>query len=310
MKSPLSIKRASQWPANKSEVLDVCVSWYNSTLVEIDRDAIFRLPVGDVVPPPIGDTNLERLDAVVDLQSAAQFAIAMNSINYMFWSKSESGEFVRYQNNGAIGALAMTDAFKQAWEDPNSAISAARNGKPLSAKDVLAVFGEIPDPVGRAEILNEVLVGSSLQNISQEIAQRNEFNTELASRLAQSFPKAYGDEVLKKSQLAVSAIWREARIRGFEGDCDLTAFADYQIPNVLRALGILKYSDNLANKIDQGSIIEEHSPEEKAIRSASILAIEELAKSQGVSVADVDFWIWLKRKEPQTPFHLTYTTAY
>ena len=310
MKSPLSIKRASQWPANKSEVLDVCVSWYNSTLVEIDRDAIFRLPVGDVVPPPIGDTNLERLDAVVDLQSAAQFAIAMNSINYMFWSKSESGEFVRYQNNGSIGALAMTDAFKQAWEDPNSAISAARNGKPLSAKDVLAVFGEIPDPVGRAEILNEVLVGSSLQNISQEIAQRNEFNTELASRLAQSFPKAYGDEVLKKSQLAVSAIWREARIRGFEGDCDLTAFADYQIPNVLRALGILKYSDNLANKIDQGSIIEEHSPEEKAIRSASILAIEELAKSQGVSVADVDFWIWLKRKEPQTPFHLTYTTAY
>lgn len=310
MKSPLSIKRPSQWPANKSEVLDVCASWYNCALVEIDRDAISRLPVGDVVPPPIGDTNLERLDAAVGLQSAAQFAIAMNSINYMFWSKSESGEFVRYQNNGAIGALAMTDAFKQAWEDPNSAISAARNGKPLSAKDVLAVFGDIPDPVGRAEILNEVLVGSSLQTIAQEIAQRNEFNTELASRLAQAFPQAYGDEVLKKSQLAVSAIWREARIRGFEGDCDLTAFADYQIPNVLRALGILKYSDNLASKIDQGSLIEEHSPEEKAIRAASILAIEELAKSQGVSVADVDFWIWLKRKEPQTPFHLTYTTAY
>lgn len=310
MKSPLSIKRSSQWPANKSEVLDVCSSWYDSALVEIDQDAISRLPVGEVVPPPIGDTNLERLDNAENLQSAAQFAIAMNSINYMFWSKSESGEFVRYQNNGAIGALAMTDAFKQAWEDPHSAISAARRGKPLSSEDVLTIFGEIPDPVGRAQILNEVLVGNSLQTISQEIAQRNEFNTELASRLAQAFPQAYGDEVLKKSQLAVSAIWREARTRGFTGECDLTAFADYQIPNVLRALGILKYSDALASKIDQGHLIDEHSPEEKAIRSASILAIEELSKSQGVSVADVDFWIWLKRKEPKTPFHLTNTTAY
>lgn len=310
MKSPLSIKRPSQWPANKSEVLDVCVNWYNSALVKIDREAISRLPVGEVVPPPIGDTNLERLDAAVDLQSAAQFAIAMNSINYMFWSKSDNGEFVRYQNKGAIGALAMTDAFKQAWDNPNSAISAARNGKPLSAKDILEIFGEIPDPESRAEILNEVLVGNSLQTISQKIAQGNQFNTELASRLAQAFPHAYGDEVLKKSQLAVSAIWREARTRGFKGECDLTAFADYQIPNVLRALGILKYSDDLVNKIDQGVLIEEHSPEEKAIRAASILAIEELSQSQGVSVADVDFWIWLKRKEPQTPFHLTYTTAY
>ncbi len=310
MKSPLSIKRPPQWPTNKGEVLDICSSWYDTALVEIDREAISRLPVGEVVPPPIGDTNLEQLDVGVDLQSAAQFAIAMNSINYMFWSKSESGEFVRYQNNGAIGALAMTAAFKQAWEDPNSAISAARNGNPLSPEDVLSIFGEIPDPAGRAQILNEVLVGDSLRTLSQEIAQRNEFNTELASRLAEAFPQAYGDEVLKKSQLAVSAIWREARTRGFAGECDLTAFADYQIPNVLRALGILKYNDTLANKIDQGNLIDEHSPEEKAIRSASILAIEELSKSQGVSVADVDFWIWLKRKEPKTPFHLTYTTAY
>lgn len=310
MKSPLSLKIHSQWPTNKSEVLSVCNSWYNPSLVKIDQHAIESLPVGEVVPPPVGDTNLEQLETNVDLHAAAQFAVAMNSINYMFWSKTNENEFIRYQHNGAIGALAMTEAFKNAWMDPSSAITAARNGHPLSEADVVAIFGDIPDPSGRAVILNEVLLGGKLQQIADEIVHHNEFNTELASHLAHTFPQAYGDEVLKKSQLAVSAIWREARIRGFDGECDLTAFADYQIPNVLRALGILKYSDELANKIDQGMLIEEHSPEERAIRSASILAIEDLSKAQNVSVADVDFWIWLKRKEPKTPFHLTNTTAY
>lgn len=311
MKSPLSLKIYSQWPANKSEVLSVCNLWYNPSLVKIDQEAIKSLPAGEVVPPPLGDTNLEQLETNVDLHAAAQFAVAMNSINYMFWSKTKEDGFVRYQNNGAVGAVAMTEAFKRAWTDSASAISSARkNGRPLSAEDVVGIFGDIPDPSGRATILNEVLLGGTLEKIADEIVQRNEFNTELASRLAQAFPQAYGDEVLKKSQLAVSAIWREARIRGFDGECDLTAFADYQIPNVLRALGILKYSDELANKIDQGVLIEEHSPEERAIRAASILAIEDLSKAQNVSVADVDFWIWLKRKEPKTPFHLTNTTAY
>lgn len=310
MKSPLSLKVHSQWPTNKTEVLLVCKSWYNPSLVKIDQEAIKLLPAGEIVPPPVGDTNLEQLEATVDLQAVSEFAIAMNSINYMFWSKTEKDGFVRYQNNGVVGALAMTEAFKRAWVDPNSAIASARTGRPLSEGDVVDIFGSIPDPSGRTRILNEVLLGEKLQQIANDIVQDNKFNTELASRLAQTFPKSYGDAVLKKSQLAVSAIWREARIRGFDGNCDLTAFADYQIPNVLRSLGILKYSDELANKIDQGLLIEEHSAEEQAIRSASILAIEELSIVQNVSVADVDFWIWLKRKEPKTPFHLTNTTAY
>lgn len=308
MKTPLTIKQPSPWPRNKSEVLNVCRTWYNPSLVKVDQNQIQRLPVGEVEPPPLGQTNLEGCSGT--LGEAAQFAIAMNSINYMFWSKSETGEFVRYQNNGAIGALAMTEAFKNAWETPNSPIDNARKGTPLTSADVVGMFGDIPDPTSRAEILNEVLCGGALQRIAQEIEEDNVFNTQLASRLASVFPQAYGDEVLKKSQLAVSGIWREARLRGFEGECDLTAFADYQIPNVLRALGILQYNDELARKIDQGDLIVENSPEERAIRAASILAIEDLSQAQGVSVADVDFWIWLKRKEPKTPFHLTSTTAY
>lgn len=303
-----AIKTNSLWPKNKNEVLQVCNKWYNSNVVAVNHTAIANLPVGQITPPPVGETNLEL--CVGTLQEAAEFAVAMNSINYMFWSKDTNGDFVRYQNNNQIGALAMCEAFKNAWDDPDSPLSKARTGIELTAENIVQMFGDIPAPESRAAVLNEVLCGPQLKNFAQNLENNPSFTTETAHLLADLFPTAYGDEVLKKSQLAVSAIWREARMRGSDQLCDVTAFADYQIPNVLRALGVLTYDDQLAARIDSGALIEENSMEERAIRAASILAVEELAKAQNVSVADVDYWIWLKRKEPKTPFHLTITTAY
>lgn len=310
MKSSFAIKTPSPWPINKLAVLDMCRDWYNPNLVEVNTQVIEKMPVGEVVAPAIGQTNLEQLGAQTPLADAAAFAVAMNAINYMFWDVNEQNEFERYQHKGQIGALAMTEAFKQAWEDPHSALSRARQGVALTANDITQMFGPIPEVESRVHILNEVLVGPTLPQLAQEIAQSESFNTTTAHLLAEAFPQAYGDNLLKKAQLAVSGIWREARLRGYEGECDLTAFADYQIPNVLRALGVLSYNQDLADRIDNGHLIVENSPEEKAIRAAAVLAVEEIARVQRVSVADVDFWVWLKRKEPKTPFHLTRTTAY
>lgn len=306
---------ASLWPRDKEGVIKVAQDWMDSARVAIDTVAISKLPAGEITAPKHGDTNLE-LAGAVPLQSACEYGIAMNSINYMFWSKGASGEFIRYQQQGTIGALAMTAAFQAAWSDPQSPIAQARDAKvPLTVGDIQAVFGAMPEPESRVRILNEVLLSPRLTEFGARAAaiaagSEGDFNTELAAELADAFPQAYGDGVLKKAQLAVSGLWREASSRGFHGACELTAFADYQIPNVLRAMGLITYAPDLAARIDAGEIIEANGPDEKAIRGASIIAIEILAQQQGVSVADVDYWIWLKRKEPSTPFHLTYTDAY
>jgi len=309
------IPTPSLWPRNKLGVLQVAQDWCDDRRVAIDHAAIARLPAGEIVAPDHGATNLELM-GVASLQSASAFGIAMNSINYMFWSKGADGAFIRYQHHGQIGALAMTAAFQDAWADPASPIARARDSKiPLTVADIQATFGPMPDPESRVRILNEVLLSPKLGQFAERAAaiahgEAGAYNTELAAELADAFPHAYGDGVLKKAQLAVSGLWREAASRGFQGACDLTAFADYQIPNVLRAMGLIHYDPELAARIDAGAIIPAHSADERAIRGASILAIEGLAKQQGVSVADVDYWIWLKRKEPTTPFHLTYTDAY
>ncbi len=304
-----------EYPRNRAGVIKVAHDWYDSSLVAVNTAGIKALPAGEVVPPPSGETSLE-INKTVDLSDATLFAIAMGSINHMFWSHNEAGEFVRYQNDGQVGALAMSSAFEKAWSNPDSPIQRALVDKiPLTVSAVTEVFGPIPDPEGRVEILNEILLSDKIWEFGEEALFISEegkgFDVEFAARLADAFPAGYADGVLKKAQLATSAIWRSAVSRGYEGEpCSLTAFADYQIPNVLRALGILDYNDELAARIDRGELIEADSKEERAIRAASILAIEELAAAQGVGVADVDYWVWLKRKEPKTPFHLTLTTAY
>lgn len=304
----------SFYPRNRQGVLTVAQNWYDPQRVRICEDRIAALPVGEIVPPSNG-TNLE-LNTAVPLADACAYAVAMNAINYRFWDKGADGEFIRYGHNGQIGALAMTTAFQAAWNDPDSPIARARDHQmPLTVADIQALFGDMPEPESRVAILNEVLlsprlkaVGEHAAGLAQTVGGR--FDTALAAELADAFPQAYGDGVLKKAQLAVSGMWREAVNRGLPTSCDVTAFADYQIPNVLRHLGILEYAPELSAQIDRQELIPANGPDEQALRGAAILAVEQLAARQGVTVADVDYWIWLRRKEPQNPFHLTPTTAY
>jgi hypothetical protein len=79
---------------------------------------------------------------------------------------------------------------------------------------------------------------------------------------------------------------------------------------VLRHLGILVYSKELAAMVDGRQHIKKGSREELAIRAATIIACEMFARHHGVTAAETDWFFWLKRKEPTQPFHLTDTPEY
>ena len=303
------------YPRHRDGVLKIARDWYTPSRVRVDGHAIAQLPVGTITPPPAGETNLES-SLAVPLHEASEFAIAMGAINHRFWSLDEAGRFVRYAHDGQVGAWAMSQAFEKAWADANSPIRCARDrGLALTPAAIRQVFGDIPDLQGRAEILNEILLSDRLAHLAREserMASAGErFSTGFAAALADAFPQGYADEVLKKAQLATSAIWRSAVGRGYESpEPELTAFADYQIPRVLCAMGLLEYAPDLVETIAAYRPIAPDSLDERALRAASILAIEQLAMAQGVGVADVDYWVWLQRKVPTDPFHLTLTTAY
>lgn len=92
---------------------------------------------------------------------------------------------------------------------------------------------------------------------------------------------------------------------------DLTAFADYQVPRVLRALGVLDYSPSLADRVDHHHLLEEGGQEELSIRAATIIACEAIAAHTGGTSADIDNLLWLSQDiAGETPFHLTETRWY
>ena len=172
----------------------------------------------------------------------------------------------------------------------------------------------MPGLAARVAILNQVVLSPDLPRLASQALALGQANAPLgvafAASLADAFPLGYADEVLKKAQLATSGLWRLVRQAGSRSSCDVTAFADYQIPNVLRVMGLLDYHPDLAASIDQGALIAANGPDERALRAAAILAVDQLAAQQGIAVADVDYWLWLNRKEPKTPFHRTRTTLY
>lgn len=98
----------------------------------------------------------------------------------------------------------------------------------------------------------------------------------------------------------------------------LTAFADYKIPQILRRLGILEYSQELSAKIDNFELIEPGSKEEIEIRANTIWAIELLKqelkkKYEFVTSSHVDSMLWLMsqtKTSDENPYHRTLTTAY
>ncbi len=98
----------------------------------------------------------------------------------------------------------------------------------------------------------------------------------------------------------------------------MTAFADYIVPVALRLMGILSYSAELEEAINQGELIPADSPEEVEIRAHTLYATALLTDainrirppSMALVVPQVDFRLWKAYHATFWPHHLTRTIMY
>ena len=104
--------------------------------------------------------------------------------------------------------------------------------------------------------------------------------------------------------------------------------ADYRVPQALRGLGILEYSLELAQKVDEGKIIGKNSAMEIAIRAQTINVMEMLLEkinghrliasrnknfltpTEPITMAELDYEIWRLGRKTEGRHHYTYTTGY
>ena len=122
----------------------------------------------------------------------------------------------------------------------------------------------------------------------------------------------------KLAQLLVSDILHiREKIQNIQVDYShLVGCADYKIPQVMRALGILEYNNTIADIIDNKKIIEINSEYEVEIRANMIVVIDMIKNKldkRTISAIDINDYIWLQSKNKKLqfkPYHLTRNVDY
>lgn len=123
----------------------------------------------------------------------------------------------------------------------------------------------------------------------------------------------------KKAQLVVNDI---ANVLGNASQItnldELTGCADYKIPAMLRKLGVLKYSSQLAEKVDNRLEIEWGSEAEVEIRANQLWAVHEIARKlkpvyPEITPGQVQDILWIQSQDKSQldkHYHLTKTIYY
>jgi len=298
--------------ASRAELIAIAESDHAPRLVGIDRDRISDIFWSfDNVGPTV-----VRLEGKVASNAAhcLAYLVIANAINYQFWQRKENA-LVRYHHARKTGAQALWEAFADAW-GPDDA-TPGRFQAALVERGIKGVFGDIPDAIGREKILDEIFAGRAVETFCATVVQQGRLTERVsvadASALARRFPTAFADPYLTKAQRALAMFSACARGAGISHDAaNLTALADHRVPRALRALGVLRYSKEVADPVDARHLLPAGSAAERAIRAATILACEEIAAHTGKSAADVEVLLWSSQDaiSAAAPFHLTETTRY
>jgi len=265
-------------------------------------------------------------------QIAKGFVIS--SINICYWGEPKwtvniDGKFY----DGGFGMLfSIKNAIKNGYGLLNP-----RYLKDLPEKDLAKIFKgnvEIPLFQERLRMLRE-LGKNTLEKYNgsfKKIVEQASGNaTKIVELLAKDFPHVFNDVVnyhghevkfYKKAQLVPSHLFNIKKLGlisiPLNGYNELTAFADYKVPQLLRKFGILEYVDKLADKVDNKIEIESGSDEEIEIRANTVWAIELVTKIlkkkfPHTNAAEVDgiFWSKGQTKSPDDkPYHRTRTIWY
>ncbi len=273
----------------------------------------------------------------------AGWVLVLDALNFCFWSNDPDPTQrwrVEYRGQLHDGYWALVAALRRATDE----------GRPmwdpfylvqLTARDVAHIlrphdlnFPEIPLLPLRVQNIRELgqrLIDSYPDHnpVIGLIEDCQRSAVRLAQLVAARFP-SFNDVAVydgapvrfyKRAQILAADLhgaFGGESLGAFDDLDQLTAFADYKVPQVLRRFGLLTYSDELAAKIDLRQIIPPGSADEVEIRAATVWACELLRQSladEGTPLRafEVDWALWQAGQSlpPDThPYHRTYTVFY
>lgn len=260
------------------------------------------------------------------------YLFLLDALNFSFWGTPRWQ--VRYSGEVLNGYWALAASLKRASEQETLLLDAQflASIHPDQLARVLRGRGVIPLLVDRwrnvrelGQVLSERFGGSA----ARVVEEAGHDAARLARSIAENFTSfhdktIYGSHAVnffKRAQILVADIAGAFGGKGwgeFSNLETLTAFADYKLPQILRAWGILKYDAGLARRVDAEKELAKDSPEEIEIRSATLWAVEllriELAnRGQVLTSPQVDWFLWESSHgdvEGLKPYHRVRTIYY
>ena len=304
----------------------------NAKHVHINREPLRVFAEGLEIPE---GTNwlLDSPFNIADLsdEEKAMFCVVFNATSFSFWGDP----YWNVEYNGRLytrGSWSLAACIFRSIEEGNSLLDPALLANVDEAMVRLLLRGntEIPLLSERCLILNRVgsvIIDSFAGSILNLLERFSGGAVELQRYIVSVFAPALNDSDEYKGHVVVFNKRAQALVESLHsvfGGCgygnfrdieSLTALADYIIPNVLRYIGILEYTNELSSLIDSESQLEKGSETEIEIRAATIWVVELIRKEvakQGrrCSAKSINDHLWMIGGDVKTPFHRTRTTAY
>ena len=286
-----------------------------------------------VVPPPTAQPY-DRYHFFDGTERTVNWVLALDAMNFCFWSEKDQPRWrIEYKGELLNGYLAEAAALTRAVEE-DIPIWDAHFLSTISDEALAAIFrGEQTIPLFEQRLQNIRQVGRVLLErydgqFTNAIEQADGSAVKLATLLAKHFPsfndvalyRTHTVRFLKRAQICVAdlhSLFNGQSWGAFPDIDQLTVFADYKLPQVLRQYGILEYHPSLAQRIDNQEIIEAGSEEEVELRAATVWACELLRRAMAhegypLTAAQIDLRLWSlgQHSTEMKPYHRTPSIFY
>jgi hypothetical protein len=259
----------------------------------------------------------------------------LDALNFCFWADRGCPKWsIEYHGQPLSGYWALAGSLKRAFEE-GIPLTNAEFLATISSKTVERIFqGEqqIPLLQKRVEHLREVgqvLLEKYEGSFVNLLEQATHSAVTLVKEVVANFPSfndvaIYQGKIIyfyKRAQLLVADLYGAFEGQGYGAFPDLdqlTIFADYKLPQVLRHYHILEYDAHLSHLVDNYIPLAPGSPEEVEIRSATIHAVELIRqyfaeKHHPLPAFKLDWWLWTLGQDDAVrakPYHRIRTVFY
>ncbi len=286
------------------------------------------LSAADVEPPAWDHVHHYSGDA----EDVAQYLLVVDTVNFCFFARP--GERRWESNEGLSGYVGLAKALTEAVLRGVPLLDAGflRGLDEADLRAILGGRGGLPLMAERTAALNELgaVLARDFSGRAAELAKAAEGSAPGLARLLAERLKSFRDTAAydggpvffyKRAQLYAADLAGALGGRGagaFRDLPSLTAFADYKLPQVLRQMGILRYSGKLTAKVDGLAYLPPGSMEEVEIRAATVQAVEGISRAlsrRGVpaSAPALDGLLWRMGQDEsfrKKPYHRTESIYY